>query len=249
MRSPSPTIHASLPQNVDDYWFAPRVADRTAALADKALTAAASAYAAGNFAAAIKSAQQAAAGIGRASPLQPYAYFYVGLSNLRLANAGEADQAFDAVLEKTPAGYLGGAALLGKGEAAEMRGDHAGAAGLYDKVLAQPTVSPEDVLSRWTVALPPDRGALRTSARLLRVPADDAAAVASAALPLRDQVPARHETRSAARPRLRRERYAESRNAYQDEKQVSGDGEIADLRARSDYFEALCRDARRARPY
>jgi hypothetical protein len=42
-----PTVHATLPQNIDDYWFAPRAADRSAARNQK-LTDAAAAYAAGN---------------------------------------------------------------------------------------------------------------------------------------------------------------------------------------------------------
>ena len=52
-----PTIHAALPRNVDDYWFAP--GSVVAGARRGALTDAAAAYAAGNYAAALSSARQA----------------------------------------------------------------------------------------------------------------------------------------------------------------------------------------------
>src|SRR6266511_3307672 len=53
-----PTIHAAVPENVDDYWFAPRPA-AVAAAGNTALAGAAVAYAAGNFPAALTSARLA----------------------------------------------------------------------------------------------------------------------------------------------------------------------------------------------
>src|SRR6188474_241035 len=137
-----PTIHAALPTNVDDYWFAPRPAERGRR---GALSDAAAAYAAGNYTAALSSARQALAAGG---PLETYAQYYVGVSNLRLANPAEADKAFDAVLAKKPEGHLSVAALVGKAEAAESRGDHAGAAAIYEQLSSRKTVAPEEILVR-----------------------------------------------------------------------------------------------------
>src|SRR5258708_3837157 len=119
-----PTVHAAVPETVDDYWFAPRPADAAAAR-NTALSAAAVAYAAGNYATALTSARQAVAAGG---PLEPYAYFYIGLSELRLSHAPEAEKALDAVLARKPEGYLSVAAMTGKAQAAELPRDPAAAA-------------------------------------------------------------------------------------------------------------------------
>jgi hypothetical protein len=64
-----PTAHQALPENLEDYWFAPRPAERAAARSSS-LAEAASAYAAGNFAAAATYSRQAVAAGG---PLADYA--------------------------------------------------------------------------------------------------------------------------------------------------------------------------------
>jgi tetratricopeptide (TPR) repeat protein len=125
-----PTVHAPVPENLDDFWFAPRPGDagaaRNAILADAAL-----AYGAGNYAAALTAARQAVAAGG---PLEPYAQLYIGLSELRQSHAAEAGKALDAVLARKPEGSLAVTATIGKAEAAELRGDYAAAADLYDKL-------------------------------------------------------------------------------------------------------------------
>src|SRR6187551_375278 len=55
-----PTVHAALPENVDDFWFAPRPAAVTA-VGNTALADAAMAYNAGNHPAALAAARQAVA--------------------------------------------------------------------------------------------------------------------------------------------------------------------------------------------
>ena len=117
-----PTLHAALPQNVDDYWFAPAKGERP--LRSTALTDAAAAYAAGNYASALTHARAAA---GVSGELDVYAQYYVAVSELRLAHAAEAEKAFDTVLAKKPEGTLSADAAIGRAEAMELRGDHAGA--------------------------------------------------------------------------------------------------------------------------
>ena len=65
----APTVHAALPQNVDEYWFAPRPADFAVAR-NRALADAAAAYGAGNYSLSLTYARQAVAAGG---PLDAYA--------------------------------------------------------------------------------------------------------------------------------------------------------------------------------
>jgi soluble lytic murein transglycosylase len=236
-----PTIHAALPRNVDDYWFAPRPGERSAARG--ALSDAASAYAAGNYAAALSSARQALAAAG---PLQSYAQYYVGASHLRLANPAEADKAFDALLAKKPEGYLSLAAMLGKAEAAESRGNHAAAAAIYEQLSTQKSVAPEDILlrlGRSSLAAGNRQGATEAFLRVYyEFPLSDAAESAGAALgSLQDLIVKKDYKLDLGRALVLfgAKRYSEARSALQDiQKQASGDDrEVVDLRiAESDYF-------------
>src|SRR5258708_29522783 len=75
-----PTIHPAVPENVDDYWLAPRPADVAAARNTTALSAAALAYPAGNYPAPLASARPAVAAGGAPGPSAPP---HLGLSELR----------------------------------------------------------------------------------------------------------------------------------------------------------------------
>ena len=251
-----PTVHVALPQNAEDYWFAPRASDRAPAKSS-ALANAATAYASGNYLSALMSAQQARAATG---PLEAYAQFYVGLSQLRLSNGSEAEKAFEAVLAHKPEGYLSVGAMLGKADAAELRGDHAAAAEIYEKLSAQKTVTPEDVLLRLGHASLAAGNRARAAEALLRVyyefPLSEAATSAAAALaPLQDLITKRDTKLDLGRALMLfgAKRYNEARSAFQDlQKEVSGDDrEVVDLRiAESDYFlkrYAAARDE--TRPY
>ena len=236
-----PTIHAPIPENVDDFWFAPRPggagAARNASLADAAI-----AYGAGNYAGALTAARQAVAAGG---PLEPYARLYIGLSELRQSHAAEADKALDAVLARKPEGYLIAAATIGKAEAAELRGDYAAAADLYGKLSAQKSVAPEDVLIRLAKASLAAGERKRAAEAFERVyyefPLSDAASSARDALgSLRDVLPGNTQ-RDLGRALILfgAKRYGEARSAFQDlQPQVTGDDrEVVDLRiAESDYF-------------
>jgi soluble lytic murein transglycosylase len=237
-----PTVHVALPQNIDDYWFAPRPGDvppsGAAALAD-----AATAYTAGNYAKALSSARQAAAAGG---PLESYAQYYVGAAQLRLSNPVDADRAFDAVLSRKPAGYLSVAALIGKGEAAERRGDHAAAAQIYEALSTHKAVAPEDGLARLARASLAAGNRARAAEAYLRIyyefPLTDAAVSAQAALgSLQDLIVRKDYKLDLGRALILygARRYAEARSALIDiQGQTSGDDrEVVDLRiAESDYF-------------
>ena len=237
-----PTIHAPLPQNVEDYWFAPRPSDAAAARTP-ALALAASAYTSGNYPSSLSSARQAQAAGG---PLEIYAQYYVGAAHLRLSNAPEADRAFDAVLAKNPEGQLSVAAMLGKAEAAESRRDHAAAVAIYERLTAHPSIAPEEVLSRLARASLAAGNRSRAAEAWLRVyyefPLSEAAVGAGAALgSLQDLIEKKDHKRDLGRALILfgARRYAEARAALQDiQNRLSGDDrEVADLRiAESDYF-------------
>lgn len=248
-----PTRHAPVPQALEEFWLVPSGRERTSLARDAAgLSAAAKAYAAGNYAAALIAAQQAP----QDGALGAYAAFYAALSHLRLSQGPEAERGFDAVLNRKPEGYLTIGALLGKGEAAEVRGDRATAADVYERLLSLKTPAPEDALLRLGRSALAAGDRRRSAAAFLRVyyefPLSDAATSAADALgSLQDQI-----VRGSYKADLGRalilfgaKRYADARSAFQDlQKQASGDDrEVVDLRlAESDYFlkrYAAARDA------
>jgi soluble lytic murein transglycosylase len=246
------TRHPAIPTDLADYWLVPALKDRTAGRDSVGLAVAAKAYAAGNYTGALG----ALPAVSAAGALAPYVLFYQGLSNLRLARAAEAQKAFDDLLDQNPDGYLSIGAVLGRAETAELRGEFAAAADLYDRLSSLKTPAPEDVLSRLGRAAMAAGDRKRAAAAFLRVyyefPLSDAATNAAAALgSLQDQV-----VRTSYKADLGRalilfgaRRYADARSAFQDLKnQLSGDEhEVADLRlAESDFFlkrYAAARDA------
>jgi soluble lytic murein transglycosylase len=236
-----PTVHAAVPENIDDYWYAPRPADRVAAR-NPSLTDAALAYAAGNYAASLASARQAVAVRG---PLEAYAQLYIGLSELRLSHAAEADKALEAVLARNPEGNLYVAAMLGRAEAAELRADHAGAADLYEKLSSRKSSVPEEVLTRLARAALAAGDRKRAAAAFQRVyyefPLSEAAATARDALGSLQDFLVRDFQRDLGRALILfgAKRYNEARSGFQDlQRQLTGDErEVADLRiAECDYF-------------
>ena len=250
------TVHAALPRNIDDYWFAPRSSDREAVKGSK-LADAAAAYASGNYPAALSSARLALAAGG---PLEVYAQYYLGAAQLRLANAEDAEKAFDAVLARKPEGQLSIAAVLGKAEAAESRGNHAAAVALYESLVAHTSIAPENVLSRLARAALAAGDRQRAAEAYLRVyyefPLSDAAVAAGAALgSLQDLIVRKDYKLDLGRALILfgAKRYAEARAALLDiQKQASGDDrEVVDLRiAESEFFlkrYAFARDG--VRPY
>ena len=236
-----PTIHPSVPANLDDYWFVPRPS-AIAAVGNTPLADASLAYAAGNHAAALASARQAVAAGG---PLEPYARLYVGLSELRLSHAQEAEKAFDAVLGRKAEGYLSVAAAIGKAEVAELRADRAAAADLYEKVSARKSIAPEDVLIRLGRAALAAGDRKRAAEAFQRVyyefPLTESASIARDALGSLQDILIPNTARDLGRALILfgAKRYSEARSSFQDlQRKVAGDDrEVVDLRiAESDCF-------------
>ena len=250
-----PTVHAALPQNIDDFWFAPRAAER--GTRSGILAQAAEAYASGNYAASLAYARQAVAAGG---PLLPYAQLYLGQSHVRLSNAADAEKTFDAILDRKPEGYLSVAATVGKAEALELSGRPAAAADLYERLSTHKSISPDDILTRLGRAAQAAGDRKRAAEAWLRVyyefPLSEAAKTAASALvPLQDIITKNDYKRDLGRALILfgAKRYTDARNAFVElQPQVSGDDrEVVDLRiAECDYFlkrYAAARDG--VRPY
>jgi peptidoglycan lytic transglycosylase len=251
-----PTIHAALPQNIEDFWFAPSKADRAAAR-NLALTDAAASYASGNYASALTHARQTS---GAGGPLDAYAQYYVGVSELRMANAAAAEKAFDAVLAGKPEGALSVDAAIGRAEAMELRGDHAAAADVYDSLASQKAAVLDEILPRLARAAQAAGDRKRAAEAWLRVyyefPLTDGGVAAAEALPAFQDLIARKDYKldlGRALILFGAKHYPQARTEFQDlQPRVSGDDrEVVDLRiAECDYFlkrYAAARDG--VRPY
>jgi soluble lytic murein transglycosylase len=236
-----PTLHAALPQNIEDYWFAPARGER--ATRATALTDAAAAYAAGNYASSLGHARAA---VGATGELDVYAQYYVGVSELRLAHPAEAQKAFEAVLAKKPEGALSLDAAVGRAEAMELRGDHAGAVDVYDSLASNKGAAHDEILARLARAAAAAGDRKRAADAWLKVyyefPLSDAASNAENALnSFQDLIIKKDYKLDLGRALVLfgAKRYPEARNAFQDlQPRVSGDDrELVDLRiAECDFF-------------
>jgi peptidoglycan lytic transglycosylase len=238
-----PTVHAALPQNVDDYWFAPRAADR-AAPKNPALAETAAAYASGNYAASLTYARQAVAAGG---PLLPYAQLYLGYSLVRLSNGTDAAKTFDAILDRKPEGHLSVSAAIGKAEGLELDGKHEAAAEIYAGLSTHKSISPEDILARLARASQAAGDRPRAAQAWLRVyyefPLSEQAKAASDALAgLQDIITKTDYKRDLGRALMLfgSKHYTDAQSALVDLARrdlSSDDKEVVDLRlAECDYF-------------
>jgi soluble lytic murein transglycosylase len=248
LRSPqqlSPTAHQPLPQNASDLWLVPAADDVSArALTPyRALIEGATAYGAGDYAAALPLVSQPSLA---STVLRDYAAYYTAASQLRLSRSAEARNAFHALRERKPQGYLTVSTAFGEAEAAEALGDYKAAIAIYeDLARAKPTLS-EEVLSRLARAAFAAGDRKKAAEAYLRVyyefPLTEAAIGAETQLEsLRD-----HFVRIGYKADLGRaqilygaKRYPEARAAFAAlRSQVSGDDrELADLRiAECDFF-------------
>ena len=236
-----PTLHTALPQNIEDYWFAPAKGERATRMT--ALTDAAAAYAAGSYASALAHARTA---LGTAGDLDVYAQYYIGVSELRLAQAAEAEKAFETVLARKPGGTLSVDAAIGRAEAMELRGNHAGAVEVYDSLASNKGAIHEEVLVRLARAAAAAGDRKRAAEAWLKVyyefPLSEAASNAESALnSLQDLIIKKDYKADLGRALVLfgAKRYPEARNAFQDlQPRVTGDDrEVVDLRiAECDFF-------------
>jgi soluble lytic murein transglycosylase len=143
----APTVHPALPSNPSDLWLVPSEHDRAARSAATLVSLATGVkrFQDENYAGALEFFTQPSLAN---TALADYARYYTGLAQLRLGQVAEARRTFDAVIDRKVPGYVGIAAGLASGEAAEMAGDFPAAVRFYERIADQKAAVSEDVLSR-----------------------------------------------------------------------------------------------------
>lgn len=254
-----PTLHPALPSNASDLWLVPSENDRAARTLNsyEPLVLGVARFQAGDYAGAISFLSRPALAT---TTLADYATYYIGLSQLRLGQLADARRTFEGILEKKPNGYVGIAAALGAGEAAEAAGDAAGAVKLYERLADHKGATTEDVLSRLGRAALASGDRKKAAEAFVRMyyefPLTDAAINAGTQIPaLQDQITRNSYKLDIGRAQLLfgARRYPEARAAFQALQPVvdDDDKELADLRVAECDFNlkqyAAARDG--ARPY
>ena len=255
----APTPHAALPSSDIGLWLVPTAGDRAArtTAAYEPLVTGVKRYQDGEYTAALPLlTRQSLATTG----LAEYAAYYAGMSQLRAGQTDAARRTFDRILDRKPQGYIGVAAALGAGEAAEVAGDQAAAVRIYERIAEQQAAVTEDLLSRLGRAALASGDRAKAAEAYLRVyyefPLTDAATAAAAQLaPLQDQIRRTGYKLDLGRAQLLfgARRYADARAAFQELQSVAGgdDKELVDLRVAECDFNmrqyAAARDG--VRPY
>ena len=192
--------------------------------------------------------------------LADYASYYRGLAQLRLGQVAVARRTLDAVIDRRIPGYVGIAAGLASGEAAEQAGDFPAAVRIYERIADQKAAVSDDVLSRLGRAALAAGDRAKAAQAFIRVyyefPLTDAATEAGAQLAsLQDQI-----TRTGYKADLGHaqilfgaRRFEEARTAFQALQSVADgdDKEVVNLRVAECDFNlkryAAARDG--VRPY
>lgn len=241
----APTAHAPLPDNPLDLWLVPSAGDRSARTTSlyRPLTDGLRRFNEADYSRALMLLTQPSLA---STALADYATYYAGLAQLRLSRVDDARATFKALISRNPQGYVGIAATLGQGDAAEAAGDHTAAVDAYERVAGDRNAVTEDVLSRLARAALAAGDRKKAAQAFLRVyyefPLTDGATAAGSQLAsLQD-----HIVRTGFKLDLGRaamlfgaRRYAEAHSAYQElQSLVTGDDrELVDLRiAECDFY-------------
>ena len=139
-----PTNHPHLPADASQLWMAPdRTHTHTAAMNEFA--AAVKLEVDSNYAKALPVFSQPSLQKG---PLGDYAVFYRGLAEMRLGQPADAKRTFQSMQAGELTGYLVEGAAVKEAECDEALGDQAAAAAIYERLSADKTTAPDDILMR-----------------------------------------------------------------------------------------------------
>ena len=149
----APTEHPPLPGHPSMFWLVPEASAAAAPAsrvrvpsAEPALSGFArgvTLFNEGDYAAALPLVSAPALSSTR---LADYARYYTGLTQLRLERLDQAEETFDVLAARTPAGYLSQAVVLRQAELAEAKGDPRGAVAALEPLAGSKTSSPEQVV-------------------------------------------------------------------------------------------------------
>jgi soluble lytic murein transglycosylase len=256
-----PTNHPRLPGDLSQLWLVP--SKRSAA----ARTAVANEFAEavklevdGNFARALPILTQPSLQQG---VLGQYAQYYQGFAEMRLGRPADARRTFQALAAQNPVGYLAEAVALREADCADLLGDQAAAAAIYERLSKTKTTAPDEVLIRLGRAARAAGDQTKATDAFSRIvyefPFSDLAPIASGelqTLPIGPIVAGsnRYKLELGRAERLfGAKRYAQARSAFEGVRQAAegDDRELVQLRlAECDYFQKHARAARDGvRPY
>jgi peptidoglycan lytic transglycosylase len=144
-----PTDHPSLPEEPSQFWMMPTRANTTRTPALASFASAVKLEVDGQFAKALPILSEA---LLREHPLSEYVQYYRGLAELSVGRTIDARSTFQALIARSPAGYLWEAASLREAESDEALGDHVAALAIYERLAKAKTAAPDDVLIRLGMA-------------------------------------------------------------------------------------------------
>jgi peptidoglycan lytic transglycosylase len=255
----APTVHPALPSNASDLWLVPSGTDRAArTLATyQPLVAGVARFQVGDYTGAVTLLSRPAL---RATTLEDYATYYIGLAQLRLGQHADARRTFEGIINRNPSGNVAVAAALGAGEAAEAAGDFGAAVKIYERLVDHKGAIKEEVLVHLGRAALASGDRKKAAEAFVRVyyefPLTDAAAMAAPQIQgLQDQITRNSYKLDMGRAQLLfgARRYTEARAAFQSLQPVvdGDDKELAALRVAECDFSlkqyAAARDG--VRPY
>jgi soluble lytic murein transglycosylase len=137
----SPTPHPRVPADLSRLWFAPENPPRVTTGVSTAIQQ----YNDGEFTKALPALSRPDAHEGI---LGPHVMFAMADIQLELGRAAEARQAFRAIQQRTPTGYLAEAAAIGEAEASEALNEWGAAVDIYERLLKGKVTAPDEVLMR-----------------------------------------------------------------------------------------------------
>src|SRR5262245_16782336 len=138
-----PTNHPRVPVEISQLWYVPSASDKARAAND--LATAIKLEVDGEFTKALPILSQPALQQGA---LGHYAIYYKGFAQLRLGRPSDARLTFQQLRALEPAGYLAEAAALREAESDEALADYQAAVRVYERLVAQKTLTPDEIVMR-----------------------------------------------------------------------------------------------------
>jgi peptidoglycan lytic transglycosylase len=140
-----PTRHPPLPHDLTQAWLAPEAGTSSARTPSAPLSIGVKLAAQGQYSKALTAVLEP---ITQKGILADYATYYAGVAQLRLQRPNEALKTFKSLRTRQLIGYLTEAAALGEASADEALNDPAAAVTIYEKLLQDKPMNPDEVYMR-----------------------------------------------------------------------------------------------------
>jgi soluble lytic murein transglycosylase len=145
----SPTSHPPFPHELSLAWLAPDRGASPARATSAPLSIGVKLVAQGQYSKALTAVLEP---ITQRGLLADYATYYAGMAQLRLQRPNEALKTFKALRQRKLAGYITEAAALGEAAADEALNDPAAAVPIYEKLIQDKPMNPDEVYMRLGLA-------------------------------------------------------------------------------------------------